>query len=183
MAKAAAKGRSVEQELADTKAELATVHRFLDKVQKFSDVIEEAKTELFHFREEEEELDRRLKNLREKIRVVKDQIACANDGMLAMLEPGPVKFMPLFDKMEKASTAKHGQNASKWRELPVSSLRLSPSATTFLYEAELLFIGQLQDRILESPETWWEKVSGLTAPIAAAIADKLSDFVSRGGAV
>jgi len=83
--------------------------------------------------------------------------------------------------MAKAEPKKHGTNAAKWRELPLSELKLSPMSTSLLYEAEILFIGQLQDKILAEPETWWEFIPGLTASIAAAIADKLSDFAKKGG--
>ena len=103
--------------------------------------------------------------------------------MLALLEPGRIKFMPLFDQMEKASPTKHGTNAGKWRELPLSVLRLSPVSTSVLYEAAILFIGQLQDLILADPDDWWTEIEGLTAPIAAAIADKLAAFAKKGGDV
>ncbi len=67
-------------------------------------------------------------------------------------------------------------NAANWRELPLSSLRLSPASTSLLYKAEILFIGQLQDLVLANPEDWWTCITGLRGPIAAAIADKLADF-------
>lgn len=171
------------QQLADAKAELATVNRFLEKVQTFSNVVGDAKAELKSLRAEEREAADELAELRDKIKALKVSINITSDGMLALIEPGPMKFMPLFDQMEKASPTKHGTNAAKWRERPISDLRLSPVATTLLYDADILFIGQLQDRVLEDPADWWQTVEGLTAPIAAAIADKLSDFASKGGDV
>lgn len=175
--------KTVEQQLADAKAELATCHRFLDKVQTFSDEITSAKEDLFELQERERDLAAKIRDVRMRISEAKEHIESASNGMLAILEPGPVKFMPMFDRMEKAVPAKHGQNAQKWRELPVSALKLSPISTSLLYEAEILFIGQLQDVILADPEAWWEKITGLTKPIAAAVADKLTDFVKSGGAV
>ena len=174
-------GNSVQDELEQARAELATVNRFLEKVQTFSDVVGEAKTQLKHLKEREREVAEQLADCRDRIKWLKDSIDSASDGMLALLEPGPVKFMPLFDQMEKASPTKHGTNAGKWRELPVSVLRLSPVSTSILYEAEILFIGQLQDTILNDPAEWWKEIEGLTAPIAAAIADKLADFAKKGG--
>lgn len=175
-------GKTVDQQLEDAKAELATCRRFLEKVQAFSDIMSELKNDLEELRDEESKYDRKLKDVRERIRDVKDQISSASDGMLAILEPGPVKFMPLFDKMEKASVQKHGPNASKWRELPLTALKLSPTSTSLLYEADVLFIGQLQDRIMDDPNQWWESIPGLTQPIAASVADKLADWVAKGGA-
>lgn len=173
----------IVEQLADARAELATVNRFLSKIQKFSDVVSDAKTTLKNLKTEEREVADRLAELREGIKSIKELIDSASDGMLALIEPGPIKFMPLFDQMEKASPTKHGTNAGKWREMPLSTLRLSPSSTSLLYEAEILFIGQLQDLILEDPTEWWETITGLTAPIAAAIADKLADFAKKGGDV
>lgn len=181
MAKKATK--SVEDQLIDAKAELATVHRFLEKVQSFSGVISKAKRDLVDLKAEEEELASKLKVVREEIREAKGQIESASDGILAILEPGPVVFMPLFDRMEKAVPQKHGPNSSKWREQPISVLKLSPLSTSMLYEAEILFIGQLQDKVMEAPNEWWEYIPGLTQPIAAAISDKLADFVAKGGAL
>lgn len=175
--------QTVVEQLAEARAELATVNRFLEKIQTFSNIVGEAKTELKALQAEERELAEQLSELRDKIKTLKGGIDSANDGMLALIEPGPVQFMPLFDQMEKASPTKHGTNAAKWRELPVSVLRLSPASTSILYEAEILFIGQLQDRVLEDPEQWWQYVPGLTAPLAAAIADKLADFAKKGGDV
>lgn len=176
-------GNSVVDQLAAARAELATVNRFLEKVQQFSNVVGDAKSELKELQDEEREVAEKLAELRDRIKQLKQSIDCASDGMLALIEPGPVKFMPLFDQMEKASPTKHGTNAAKWRELPLTSLKLSPVSTSLLYEAEILFIGQLQDRIMDDPEKWWEFIPGLTAPVAAAIADKLADFAKKGGDV
>ena len=174
---------SMAKQLADARSELATVHRFLSKVETFSNVVGDAKTELERLKVEEHKTSENLRKLREQIKSQKDLIESASDGMLALLEPGPIKFMPLFDQMEKASPTKHGTNAAKWRELPVSALRLSPASTSLLYEAEILFIGQLQDRVLDDPEGWWESIDGLTAAIAAAIFDKMDNFAKKGGDV
>lgn len=172
---------SIEDQLAAAQQELAVMQRFLEKVQTFSDVRIDAKKDLGKLKDEESKLERKLKDVRLRIRMTEDQLATAADGMVAMLEPGPVKFMPLFDRMEKANAQKHGPNASDWREKPVVALRLSPTAMQVLTSAEVLFIGQLQDRILSDPGEWWQKIEGMTQPMAAAVADKLADFVKKGG--
>ena len=176
-------GNSLVDELETAKAQLVTVNRFLEKIQTFSNVVGDAKAQLKEAKADEREVAEELAGLRDKIKSLKDLIDSASDGMLALIEPGPIKFMPLFDQMEKASPTKHGTNAGKWRELPLSVLRLSPVSTSVLYEAEILFIGQLQDLILADPDDWWTEIEGLTAPIAAAIADKLADFAKKGGDV
>jgi len=169
-------------QLADARQELSVLHLFLEKIQTFSVIVGDAKAELKRLVDEEHELKESLRGVREQITSLTELISSSNNGMLKLIEPGPVKFMPLFDKMEKADPETHGKNAAKWREEPVSVLRLSPASTEMLYAAEILFVGQLQDRILDDPNDWWKSVAGLTAPIAAAIADKLGDFSKKGGA-
>lgn len=161
--------------------ELKVVHAFLSKVQTHSDVVTEAKRQRSELKESEFQLKEQLQEVRSDIRAVEQIIESSNDGMLAIIEPGPAEFMPLFDRMEKADPKTHGVNSKEWREKPISLLRLSPVASGLLIKCDILFIGQLQDRILDSPE-WWKEIGGLTEPIAAAIGDKLSDFVSKGGA-
>ena len=180
--KKAAGSENLASELEDARAELAVMQRFLDKIQHFSEVVSDAKDLLKKLQAEEAGLKETLSRCRDDIKSVKELISGSNDGIIKLIEPGPMAFMPLFDQMEKADPKTHGKNAAKWREEPVSVLRLSPTATELLYAAEILFIGQLQDRILEDPQEWWKSVAGLTLSIAAAIADKLSDFASKGGA-
>lgn len=169
-------------ELADARKELAMMNLFLEKIQNFSSIVGEAKSELKRLEDEEHELKVSLSDVREQIKSLKELISSSNNGMLKLIEPGPLEFMPLFDKMEKADPEQHGENAARWREEPVSVLRLSPASTELLYAAEILFVGQLQDRILDDPDDWWKTVAGMTLPIAAAIADKLADFAKKGGA-
>ena len=169
-------------DLAEARKELAMVHRFLEKIQTFSNIVGTAKEQLKQLQRREHDVKDMLAEIREQIKSTKDLISSSSNGMLAIIEPGPVKFMPLFDRMEKADPKTHGTNAAKWREQPLTVLKLSPATTDLLYESEILFVGQLQDAILEDPAEWWMFIEGLTAPIAAAIADKLADFANKGGA-
>ena len=56
---------------------------------------------------------------------------------------------------------------------------LDPRATELLINADVILVGQLQDRIQAASEKWWESIEGLTLPIAAAIADRLNDFINE----
>lgn len=122
-------GNSLVEQLEQARNELVTVHRFLEKVQTFSNVVGDAKAELYTLRQQEREDSEKLADLRDRIKHLKQSIESASDGMIALIEPGPMKFMPLFDQMEKASTKKHGTNAAKWRELPLSELRRQEPST------------------------------------------------------
>jgi hypothetical protein len=91
-----------------------------------------------------------------------------------------MKVLPLFDRMEPADPERHGENAQTWRLKPIAELRLSVKATQFLNDADIVAIGQLQDRVLASA-AWWESIDGFTAALAAAVADKLNDYIFRDG--
>lgn len=112
---------------------------------------------------------------------IRDAIAGTKDALFRFLEPGAVDFLPLFDRMEPADKKKHGEHAAEWRKDPISALKLSPIANKLLIDAEIILVGQLQDMVLAAPGEWWERIDGLTASVAAAIADKLNDFIFRDG--
>lgn len=171
----------LRRQLDQAKAELTQVHKFFDRLQTFSNIVNTAKQQIGVLKTSEHKLKEQLSEVRSEIRSIENLIDSSNDGMLAVLEPGPSEFLPLFDTMEKADPDTHGVNAVDWREKPISVLRLSPVASNSLIEAGIVFIGQLQDRIIEDPDDWWQGIDGLNEVIAAAIADKLADFVSKGG--
>lgn len=108
---------------------------------------------------------------------IRDSLLGAKDSLVRILEPGVAEFFPLFDRMEPADEEKHGVRSDQWRKEPVAALRLSPRATELLLAADVILVGQLQDRIQSSPESWWQAIEGLTLPTAAAIADRLADFI------
>lgn len=87
--------------------------------------------------------------------------------------------MPLFDTMEPADDEKHGTGSAEWRKDPLSVLKLSLPSISILNEADILFVGQLQDRVQDKPEDWWESITGMTAPVAAAIVDRLNEFLFK----
>ena len=172
----------LQAELLETKAALGAVEGFLYRVQSFSEVVSEARKTMRELVARRTVLKDELAELSEEIRSCQNLIDSSNFAMLSIIEPGPEKFLPLFDTMEKADPKIHGRNAETWREQPVSVLRLSPAAATALIEAGVVFIGQLQDLVIAGPpDAWWKSINGVTEAAAAAIADKLSDFVSKGG--
>ncbi|TXH16848.1 MAG: hypothetical protein E6R03_04825 [Hyphomicrobiaceae bacterium] len=123
---------------------------------------------------------------KEKYETLRDELNQAREArdgtkhaLFMFLKPGPAEIMPLFDRMEPADEEKHGAHSDEWRKEPVAALRLSLIATNLLAAADVLFVGQLQDRIQAKPNDWFEAVEGLTAPMAAAIADKLNDFIGE----
>lgn len=98
------------------------------------------------------------------------------------LAPGVEQILPLFDTMEKADDSKHGLGSAQWRKEPLSALRTSPAAIRRLNDADIILIGQLQDRVQEKPNDWFKAIEGMSAPMAASIVDRLNDFLFEKGA-
>lgn len=123
---------------------------------------------------------------KEKYEAAKANLADARDArdgtkhaLFMFLKPGPAEILPLFDRMEPANEKKHGVHSAEWRTEPVTALRLSLVATNLLAAVDLLFVGQLQDRIQASADEWWKSIEGVTAPMALAIGDRLNDFIAE----
>jgi hypothetical protein len=115
----------------------------------------------------------------DEVNAAKDARDGTKHALFMYLKPGPTEIMPLFDRMEPADTKKHGKNSDEWRKEPIAALRLSLVANNLLAAADVLFVGQLQDRVQDKPDSWWEEIEGLLEPMAAALADKLNDFITE----
>jgi len=103
----------------------------------------------------------------------------ASMGLLRFLVPSKGDVLPLFDRMEAADEEVHGTNAGEWRSEPVGAMRLSLAAQSALADADILLVGQLQDRMLSGGEQWWTGIDGLGHGQACAIADALADFINE----
>lgn len=103
----------------------------------------------------------------------------AKHNLYRFLSPknGKFEFMPLFDKMDEADEQVHGRNSTAWRQEPIAALKLSLPSLQILADADIVLVGQLQDRVLAEPDDWWHKLPALSAGAAAAIVDRLNDFI------
>lgn len=97
--------------------------------------------------------------------------------LVKFLKPKQGEVMPLFDTMAAPDPETHGRNCDQWRAEPIAVLRLSAGAHNALVDAEIVLVGQLQDRMIAKPKDWAAEIPGLTAGSAAAIADRLNDFI------
>lgn len=99
--------------------------------------------------------------------------------LLKFVTPGSVETLPLFDQMEPADEEQHGLNATEWRKEPITALRLSAVAVQCLVASDIVLVGQLQDRVLGDPESWWRQIEGLSSGLADAIQTKLSTYIEE----
>lgn len=166
---------------AKLRSQVERYEAFFADINSFIDLVKNDRLQLSAAVAREAELKEEYDAARAATRAIRDSISGSKDALFRLVEPGATKFMPLFDRMEPADPEKHGEHSVEWRKDPVTALRLSPIATEALIQADIVCVGQLQDAVMNNPDTWWEKFDGLTSAIAAAIADKLNDFIFRDG--
>tara|TARA_R110002049_G_scaffold59417_1_gene160657 strand:+ start:1304 stop:1849 length:546 start_codon:yes stop_codon:yes gene_type:complete len=170
-----------QTETAKLKSQLERYEAFFGELDSFINFVREERVSLETAVAAEAEAKAKLEAARDERRQIEGSIAGAKESLYRLVEPGATKFMPLFDRMEPADPEKHGEHASEWRKKPIAALRLSPIAAKALVDADIIVIGQLQDAVLESPHDWYDRIDGINPAMAAAIVDKLNDFVFRDG--
>lgn len=148
------------------------VEHFVALIKRQDDEVHEKQTLVFEAKENYE-------SLKADLAQAKDARDGTKHALFTYLKPGPTEILPLFDRMEEADEEKHGANSDEWRKEPISALGLSLAATEILTAADIVFVGQLQDRVQADAEQWWEKIEGMKAPTAAAILDLLNDFIAE----
>lgn len=120
--------------------------------------------------------DKARENLREAEKIEHSTVSL----LLKFIRPGSIDVLPLFDTMEPAEDEVHGRNAGEWRNDPVVLLDLSSAALRALIEADIVLVGQLQDRILKG-EDWAAGLEGVSEGMAQAIEAKLQQFIEERG--
>lgn len=155
----------------------AEIETFTGLIREQEETLADAEVEYLRAKEE-------LNRAKQNVSLARDARDGTKHALFVFLRPGPAKILPLFDRMEKADDIVHGAHSSQWRSEPVTALRLSIPATQLLTAADVLFVGQLQDRVMDDSEDWWKRIEGMTAPVAMAVVDRLNDFIaeSTGGA-
>lgn len=112
---------------------------------------------------------------RDDVREAKDYEHQTIALLLKFIKPGSIDIMPLFDRMEPTKK-EHGANATEWRKEPLTALNLSALAMRALIAADVVLVGQLQDRVLSGQE-WWKGIEGITDAMSQAIESKLHEFI------
>jgi hypothetical protein len=177
MATATRPRKSKDKPDIDVHDALAKAELILSQIHTFTDAISFHETELTEARADVTEKKGAYDAARENLRELENALSGTKDSLYRFLCPKRGQFMPLFDKMEDADEDLHGEGATQWRTEPVANLKLSPLSMQCLNDADIVVIGQLQDRIINAPGVWWESIEGITAAMAAAITDKLNDLI------
>ena len=152
---------------------IAEIDRFADLLRRNQDVIRELETELLISKAA---YDKAREAVKEQKEIEHGTVSL----LLKFIRPGSIDVLPLFDTMEEANEEVHGTHADEWRKEPIAVLDLSAAAMRALIDADVVLVGQLQDRILKGTE--WGNELGLSVGIAQAIEAKLKEFIqSKGG--
>jgi hypothetical protein len=147
------------------------IKRFTSLIAEQEEELREAEAAVLEAKGQYDEAKQNAANIRE----LRDGAKHGLFRYLAPVDGGEV--LPLFDRMEPADEEKHGANSTEWRLEPIAALRLSLPSQIALVNAEIMLVGQLQDRVQARMETWHEGIAGLTPGSAAAIVDRLNDFI------
>lgn len=171
------KSAETEQHFESSTEELELYRGVMARVGAMTAEIELAKKDLELADEAKVEAEAAYDAAKNRVTEARSRVQGAERTLLRFMNPTDGEWHPLFDSMEPADEEKHGKGSDKWRQDPISALKLSLAAAQALIDAEILFVGQLQDRVIRDGNTWWTHVYGLSLAVAAAITDKLNDFI------
>lgn len=175
------RARKAQTSEAKLRSQIERYEAFFSEIDSFIDFVKSDRVRLEGAVLREAQAKEAYHTAKNEVRDLRDSINGAKDALFRLVEPGVLEFMPLFDRMEPADPEKHGERSNEWRKDPIAALRLSVIATKALVDSDIVCVGQLQDLVLNNGDSWWEEIEGLTAAVAAAIVDKLNDFVFRDG--
>jgi hypothetical protein len=169
--------RQASSDIETLRKQLAAYQQVFDEVEMFTDLVRRQDDEVATANEAMLAAKAAYEDAKLQLHTAREARDGTKHSLFVFLRPGPMEILPLFDRMAPADEAKHGAHSEEWRKEPLSALRLSLVATGFLTAADVIFVGQLQDRVQDEPEDWWCAIDGLNSATAAAIADRLNDFI------
>lgn len=156
---------------------VAAMKRYISEVDRFVTVLKTQQGSIEKLLIEEQKAKYEFNRAKEAVSEAKESELNTISLLLKFVMPGSIDIMPLFDTMEQADDTQHGQGSDKWRKEPITALNLSALAVRSLIAADVVLVGQLQDRI--KGDDWWKGIDGITDAVAQAIESKLHDFIKE----
>jgi rhamnose utilization protein RhaD (predicted bifunctional aldolase and dehydrogenase) len=153
------------------------MERYIAEIDRFAIMLRDQQEEIVKLAHWAHQAKEAYEAAKEAVREAKEQEHNTVSLLLKFVRPGSIEVMPLFDKMEPADEKVHGKDSTAWRQEPISALGLSALAMRALLDADVVLVGQLQDRILKGP-TWAQDLN-ISDGIAQAIEAKLHQFVEE----
>ncbi len=157
----------------------AAMERYIGEIDRFAGILRKQQESIRDLEKDVAVARTVFEEAKDKLRDAKDIEHGTVSLLLKFITPGSIDVMPLFDTMEPAEEELHGQNADEWRKEPIVALDLSAAALRALIDADIVLVGQLQDRMLADREDWWVAAGNLNAGMAQAIEAKLTQFIEE----
>ncbi|MEQ1828052.1 MAG: hypothetical protein ABL921_18975 [Pirellula sp.] len=163
---------------ATTEEQLKRLEQLFEQLTHFTKLVSDNDDAIIEAKFEVEEAQAKLDDAKQNLRALEGMRDGAKHNLYRFLSPknGAFEFLPLFDKMAETDEVVHGRGSTQWRQEPVAALKLSLPALQILNDADIILVGQLQDRVMKSASDWWKDLQ-LTGGQAAAIVDRLNDFI------
>lgn len=149
---------------------------YISEIDRFARMLRDAQDDIKHRELVVSVAKETFRSANEELREAKESEHNTVSLLLKFIRPGSIDVMPLFDKMEPADDKRHGKDSNAWRSEPISVLNLSSMAARALIDADIVLVGQLQDRILAGDLAEALKIP---AGMAQAIEAKLHQFIEE----
>ncbi len=160
------------------KTKQSAMERYIAEIDKFATLLRDKQIEIDLLSREEAIAKSVYNDAREAVKEAKEVEHNTVSLLLKFIRPGSIDVMPLFDRMEPADEQVQGKGSTEWRNEPITSLNLSAVAMRALIDADVVLVGQLQDRILKGSD-WATGLEGVTDGMAQAIEAKLHAFIEE----
>lgn len=180
MSKSTETTKANETPKAKQAAKSAAMERYIGEIDRFAGMLRTQQEGIRDLEKEVAVAKTVYEEARDNLREAKEIEHGTVSLLLKFIRPGSIDVLPLFDTMEPAEEDVHGRHADEWRTDPVVVLDLSSAALRALIDADIVLVGQLQDRILKGDD-WADGLEGVSEGMAQAIEAKLQSFIEQRG--
>lgn len=158
------------------KSEVEVLRRYVGEIDRFAGLLRQSQETIGELERDLAVKRQAHDDAKAAVREAKEVEHATVTLLLRFVTPGSVDIFPLFDTMEPADEKKQGAGSAQWRKEPIAVLGLSAAAMQGLIAADIVLVGQLQDRLLADPDGWAADLE-VTPGMAEAIAAKFHAFV------
>ena len=159
--------------------EIAVLRSYIGEIDRFAGLLRQSQESIVELERDAAVKKAAADEAKAAVREAKEIEHSTVTLLLRFIRPGSVDVLPLFDTMEPPNEATQGAGATEWRKEPIAVLGLSAVALRALIAADVVLVGQLQDRMLADPDEWFAALEGVTPGMAEAIAAKFHAYVEE----
>jgi hypothetical protein len=161
------------------KSEIEMLQQYVAEIDRFAELLRGSQETIADLERELAVKKQEYDDARAAVKEAKEVEHSTVTLLLKFVRPGSLEVLPLFDTMEPSDDTEHGRGSTEWRKEPIAVLSLSAAALRALVAADVVLVGQIQDRLLGDPEKWYEVIDGVSPGMAEAIAAKFHAYVEE----